>query len=305
MKKNKSQTYTIVQDDVGQRLDQVAHKVFPKHSRSYLSSLITDGKLTVNDHVEKPSYRVRHHDLLTLEALSLTPLVLTPEAIPLDIVYEDDDLIVVNKPQGMVVHPSAGHTSQTLVHALLHHCQDLSGINGTLRPGIVHRIDKDTSGLLIVAKHDQSHQYLAAQLQDHSLSRVYLALVTGVIKENSGTIIAPIGRDQDDRLAMHVDGEGKEATTYFKVVERLKTHTLLSCSLKTGRTHQIRVHMQYIHHPIESDPRYHHQRHPLHPHGQLLHAHQLSFRHPKTKTMMTCEAPLPDYFQAILKQLRT
>jgi 23S rRNA pseudouridine1911/1915/1917 synthase len=304
MEKSKPHVYTMLATDVKQRLDQVAVRVYPQHSRSFLATLISEGGIKVNDKLEKPSYRVRLGDVMTLQVLPLTSLTLIPEPIPLDIIFEDDDLLIINKQQGMVVHPSAGHTSGTLVHALLHHCKDLSGIHGTLRPGIVHRIDKDTSGLIIVAKHDQSHQFLAAQLKDHSLSRVYLALVTGVMKENSGTIIAPIGRDRDDRLAMHIDGQGKAATTYFKVVERLKQHTLISCSLKTGRTHQIRVHMQYIHHPIESDLRYGHQRHPLHPHGQLLHAHQLSFCHPKTKKMMTFSSPLPDYFQAILTQLR-
>ncbi len=291
--------------DIDSRLDQWLAKTDSKHSRARWQSLIDDGYVLVNGVKTKSSHRLTLKDEITLLPFPTETISIKPEALPLEIVYQDQDLAIIFKPQGMVVHPAPGHPSGTLVNALLHHLKDLSGIHGEIRPGIVHRLDKDTSGLMVVAKHDASHRFLAAQLKDHEMKRDYYALVRGVIKENKGKIIAPIGRDPDDRLAMDVIADGKEAETSFDVIERFANHTLVACHLATGRTHQIRVHMNFIHRPIESDPIYMPQKHPLHPGGQLLHAYQLTLTHPSTKKKMTFTAPLPNYFEAILKKLRT
>lgn len=291
--------------DIDSRLDQWLAKTDSKHSRARWQSLIDEGSVLVNGVKTKSSHRLTLKDEITLLPFPTETISIKPEALPLEIVYQDQDLAIILKPQGMVVHPAPGHPSGTLVNALLHHLKDLSGIHGEIRPGIVHRLDKDTSGLMVVAKHDASHRFLAAQLKDHEMKRDYYALVRGVIKENKGKIIAPIGRDPDDRLAMDVIADGKEAETSFDVIERFANHTLVACHLATGRTHQIRVHMNFIHRPIESDPIYMPQKHPLHPGGQLLHAYQLTLTHPSTKKKMTFTAPLPNYFEAILKKLRT
>jgi 23S rRNA pseudouridine1911/1915/1917 synthase len=288
----------------GMRLDKAMVVTLPEFTRSHLARRIEQGFILVNDTIVKPSLRLSPGDIIDIETFTQEVGPLIPENIPLDIVYEDEDIIVINKKQGMVVHPSNGHQVGTLVHALLYHCKDLSGINGEIRPGIVHRIDKDTSGLIVVAKSDTAHVALAEQLVDHSLARTYLALVNGVVRENKGKVIAPIGRNLDDRLAMDVIKDGKDATTLFTVLERFEDHSLLSCQLHTGRTHQIRVHMKYIHHPIESDPVYNKQKHRLHDHGQLLHAKGLVLVHPRTKQVMEFDAPLPDYFEEILMKLR-
>ena len=233
-------------------------------------------------------------------------MALEPEDIPLDIVYEDKDLLVINKPKGLVVHPAAGHWSGTLVNALLYHCRDsLSGINGELRPGIVHRIDKDTSGLLIVAKNDFAHQALAAQLQDHTLARTYVCLVVGGVREDSGVIDAPIGRHPTDRKKMAVtEKNSRHAVTHWRVLERFPGYTLLECRLETGRTHQIRVHMAYRNHPIVGDTVYGHPKPELGQDSQCLHARALTFRHPRTGETMTLTCPLPDYFTRLLEALR-
>jgi len=291
--------------DLDSRLDQWLAKTDSKHSRARWQSLIDDGYVLVNGVKTKSSHRLTLKDDITLLPFPTETISIKPEALLLEIVYQDQDLAIILKPQGMVVHPAPGHPSGTLVNALLHHLKDLSGIHGEIRPGIVHRLDKDTSGLMVVAKHDASHRFLAAQLKDHEMKRDYYALVRGVIKENKGKIIAPIGRDPDDRLAMDVIADGKEAETSFDVIERFANHTLVACHLATGRTHQIRVHMNFIHRPIESDPIYMPQKHPLHSGGQLLHAYQLTLTHPSTKKKMTFTAPLPNYFEAILKKLRT
>ncbi|MEE3307571.1 RluA family pseudouridine synthase, partial [Sharpea azabuensis] len=229
---------------------------------------------------------------------------IAPENIPLDVVYEDHDVIVVNKPSGMIVHPSAGIYSGTLVNALLYHCDDLSSINGVNRPGIVHRIDKETSGLLMVAKNDKAHRSLSAQLEEHSVIRRYVALVHGVIPHNKGRIVAPIGRDPDDRQKMAVtDKNAKEAITNFTVLERFDDMTLIECRLETGRTHQIRVHMQYIGYPVYGDPKYG-RRSDDTSHGQYLHAKILGFKHPTTGEQMLFEAKLPDYFEEKIEELR-
>jgi 23S rRNA pseudouridine1911/1915/1917 synthase len=288
----------------GMRLDKAMVLTLPEFTRSHLARRIEQGLILVNEMIVKPSHSLSFGDVIDIENFTQEIGPLVPENIPLDIIYEDEDIVVINKKQGMVVHPSNGHQVGTLVHALLYHCKDLSGINGEIRPGIVHRIDKDTSGLIVVAKNDAAHVFLAEQLVDHSLARTYLVLVNGVVRENKGKVIAPIGRNPDDRLAMDVVKDGKEATTLFTVVERFEEHSLLSCQLYTGRTHQIRVHMKYIHHPIESDPVYNKQKHRLHDQGQLLHAKGLTLVHPKTKAVMEFSAPLPDYFEAILNKLR-
>ena len=291
--------------DVNVRLDQWLTKTDPSHSRARWQSLIDDGYILVNGAKTKASHRLAANDEITLLPFPTETISMKPENLPLQIVYQDQDLAIIMKPQGMVVHPAPGHPTGTLVNALLYHLKDLSGINGEIRPGIVHRLDKDTSGLMVVAKHDQAHRFLASQLKEHEMKRDYYALVRGLIKENKGKIIAPIGRDPDDRLAMDVIAEGKPAETSFDVVERFANHTLVACHLATGRTHQIRVHMNFIHRPIESDPLYMPQKYPLHQGGQLLHAYQLTLTHPTTKKKMTFTSPLPDYFEAILKKLRT
>ena len=296
--------FVVNADVLNLRIDRFLANQMPDVTRNHVMHHIDKGFVLINGKAIKPSYRLRLNDVIEVKPWPLETTTLIPKAIPLDIVYEDTDIIVINKPQGMVVHPSPGHYDDTLVHALLHHCKDLSGINGEMRPGIVHRIDKDTSGLLVVAKHDTAHVGLAKKLEDHSLSRVYTALVSGVIREQKGKIIAPIGRDPDDRVAMDVIAGGKEAVTHFTVIERFSDHTLLQVALETGRTHQIRVHMKFIHHPIESDPVYNLQKHALHPLGQMLHASELTLKHPITQQVMTFSAPLPNYFEKILKKLR-
>ncbi len=300
-----NESITIQLADKDLRLDQWLVKRDPTHSRSRWQQLIDQGIVLVNQKQVKPSYRLSVFDVISFLPIPLVDVPIVAEALPLTVVFQDSDLAIIDKPQGMVVHPAPGHPDGTLVNALLFHLNDLSGINGEKRPGIVHRLDKDTSGLLVVAKHDQAHRFLADQLKDHSMKRDYYALVRGVIKENKGKIIAPIGRDPDDRVAMDVVETGKSAETTFDVVERFAQHTLIQCHLATGRTHQIRVHLNFIHHPLESDPVYMPQKHPLHPHGQMLHAFQLTLTHPGTNKKMTFHSPLPAYFEAILKKLRT
>ena len=285
-------------DYIGLRLDKVLVSELKDRSREFIMRLIDEGEVLVNDKKAKNSYRVKENDEI---AKSLDA---TPQDIPLDIVYEDDDIIVINKPRDLVVHPSNGHEDGTLVNALLAHCTNLSGINGVKRPGIVHRIDKDTTGLLVVAKNDYAHEFLAKQLEDHTLHREYIALVKGVIKEEDGKIIAPIGRDKYNRQKMAVDVKnGKPAVTYFHVLKRFNQYTLISCVLETGRTHQIRVHMNYIGYPIEGDPVYGPKSHLLFDKGQLLHAEKLILIHPKTKKKMTFSAPLPKDFQDVIDNL--
>jgi 23S rRNA pseudouridine1911/1915/1917 synthase len=300
-----NQVITIQLADKGVRLDQFLVKLDSTHSRARWQQLIDEGIVLINQKQVKPSYRLRVFDVITFLPIPLIDVPILAESLPLTIVFQDSDLAIIDKPQAMVVHPAPGHPDGTLVNALLFHLKDLSGINGEKRPGIVHRLDKDTSGLLVVAKHDQAHRMLADQLKDHSMKRDYYALVRGVIKENKGKIIAPIGRDPDDRIAMDVVETGKPAETTFEVIERFAQHTLIQCHLSTGRTHQIRVHMNFIHHPLESDPVYLPQKHPLHPHGQMLHAFQLTLTHPRTNKKMTFKSSLPTYFEAILKKLRT
>ena len=290
----------VITDQTG-RIDKVLTTLEPEITRSQLKNLINDGHVTVNGQAVKPKYKVQAGDKISLVKPEPQSLELTPENIPLDIVYEDDDVIVVNKPQGMVVHPAPGHPDHTLVNALLYH-SPLSTINGTFRPGIVHRIDKDTSGLLMVAKNDLAHQSLAEQLRNKTNKREYLALVYGQIKEDEGTIDAPLGRNPQDRKKQAVVKGGRHAVTHFKVMKRYDNFTLVKCILETGRTHQIRVHMKYIGHPLVGDPLYG-PRKVIGKNGQFLHAALLGFKHPRTGKEMVFEAPLPENFQKMLDKL--
>ncbi|ACA45490.1 RluA family pseudouridine synthase [Clostridium botulinum] len=287
------------------RLDLYLSKIFEDKSRSYLQGIIDQGSVLVNNKKKKRNYKLKVGDNIEVNIPEPKLLQIEPEDIKLDIIYEDKDVIVVNKPQEMVVHPAPGVYSGTLVNALLHHCKDLSGINGVARPGIVHRIDKDTSGILVVAKNDISHNNLAAQFKEHSISRVYMALVEGIIKDEQGTIEAPIGRHPVDRIKMAVVKDGRHAVTHYKVIERFKNHTLVECRLETGRTHQIRVHMSHIMHPLVGDPVYGYKKQRFNLKGQMLHAKLLGFIHPTTEQYVEFESELPEYFKKIIKILKS
>ena len=291
-----------VDDTLTGRIDKVLAHQFNQFSRSHLQKWIVDGNVRVNGQPVKPKYKLAVRDQVVIEPEAPQKVDLTPEKIPLDIVYEDDDVIVVNKPQGMVVHPAPGHPDHTLVNALLYH-SPLSTINGEFRPGIVHRIDKDTSGLLMVAKNDLAHRSLAAQLKAKTNQREYVALVHGVIKQDAGTIDAPIGRSKKDRKKQAVVSDGRHAVTHFKVLRRFRHYTLVSCRLETGRTHQIRVHMKSIGHPLAGDP-LDGPRKTLPGRGQYLHARLLGFKHPRTGKDLVFTAPLPEYFQQMLDKLK-
>ena len=283
------------------RIDKVLGHHFSQFSRSHLQKWIEDGNVKVNGQTVKPKYKLAVGDQVVITPEAPQKIDLEPENIPLDIIYEDDDVVVVNKPQGMVVHPAPGHPNHTLVNALLYHCP-LSTINGEFRPGIVHRIDKDTSGLLMVAKNDMAHRSLAAQLKAKTNKREYVALVHGVIKQDTGTIDAPIGRSRKDRKKQAIVADGRHAVTHFKVLKRFRHYTLVSCRLETGRTHQIRVHMKSIGHPLAGDPLYG-PRKTLPGNGQYLHARELGFKHPRTGKELLFTAPLPAYFQQMLDKL--
>lgn len=295
----------LTADRSGERADAALARLSGTLTRSAAQRLLEAGQVTSRGRVLKKNDRLEAGDPLEVEIPAPQPLELTAEDIPLDIVYEDGDLIVLNKPKGLVVHPAVGHWSGTLVNALLHHCRDsLSGINGALRPGIVHRIDKDTSGLLVVAKNDFAHQSLAAQLQDHSLAREYVCLVTGGMRADSGTVDAPIGRHPTDRKRMAVVADGRSAVTHWQVLERFSGYTLLQCRLETGRTHQIRVHMAHIGHPIVGDMVYGRKKPELGQDTQCLHARAITFRHPRSGETVTLTCPLPPYLEALLRRLR-
>ncbi len=296
----------LTADRSGERADAALARLAPDLTRSAAQRLLEEGRVLREGRPLRKNDKLQAGDVLALDLPEPQPVALEPEDIPLDIVYEDNDLLVINKPKGLVVHPAAGHWSGTLVNALLYHCRDsLSGINGELRPGIVHRIDKDTSGLLIVAKNDFAHQALAAQLQDHTLARTYVCLVVGGVREDSGVIDAPIGRHPTDRKKMAVtDKNSRHAVTHWRVLERFPGYTLLECRLETGRTHQIRVHMAYRNHPIVGDTVYGRPKPELGQDSQCLHARALTFRHPRTGETMTLTCPLPDYFTRLLEALR-
>ncbi len=287
----------------GQRLDVFISGAAEGVSRSYAEKLIGEGRVLVNGKREKPSYRIRGGEEIELDLPEVRPLELEPEDIPLDIVYEDSDILILNKPRGLVVHPADGHDTGTLVQALLHHCGDLSGIGGVLRPGIVHRIDKDTTGLLAVAKNDAAHLSLSRQLEDHTMHRLYLALVEGRIHED-GFVDAPIGRSPRDRKKMAVVADGKPAYTSYRVLENFAAETLVECSLRTGRTHQIRVHMASISHPVVGDTVYGFRKQRYNLDGQMLHAHTLILKHPSSGEEMTFRADPPEDFRKLLEILR-
>ena len=290
----------------GRRIDAVLSNALPEMSRSFIQRLLEEGNVTLRGRPVKKSYKTCEGDEFEITVPEPRVLTAAPEDIPLDIVYEDEDVIVVNKPRGMVVHPAPGHPDGTLVNALMAHCGgSLSGINGVIRPGIVHRIDKDTSGLIIAAKNDAAHTALAAQLKDHTLARTYETVVWGGFREETGTVDAPIGRHPTDRKRQCVtEKNSRPAATHYEVMERFEGLTRLTCRLETGRTHQIRVHMAYIGHPILGDLVYGHKKPELGLAGQCLHARELRFIHPSSGELITVSCPLPDYFQEILRKLR-
>ncbi len=298
--------FTITTEEVGKRIDAFLSDKLEDFSRSAITKAIEKGLLTVNDKTVSKSYKLNLDDEVSFTIEDPVELDVVAQDIPLDIVYEDDDLLVVNKPKGMVVHPAAGNYTDTLVNALLFHCKDsLSGINGVLRPGIVHRIDKNTSGLLIVAKNDISHRHLAQQIKEHSFTREYLTIVYGNIKDDSGTIDAPIGRHHTDRKKMCVTTKNsKNAVTHYEVLERLNGYTFLRCKLETGRTHQIRVHMSYIGHPVAGDDVYGPKKVIKQLEGQCLHAQKLGFIHPKTNEYLEFVSEIPSVFSEFLHKLQ-
>ncbi len=299
-------TIDAASTDIGARLDKYLTEQIPDQSRSYIQKLLDDNFITVNGKSAKSNYKLRAGDTITVEIPEAEELDIEPENIPLDIVYEDDDIIVINKPKGMVVHPAPGHTSGTLVNALMYHCKDsLSSINGVLRPGIVHRIDMDTTGLLVACKSDQAHRVLSDKFKVHDIHRVYTAIVYNQFATDEGTINKPIARHKTDRKKMTIDPNGRHAVTHYRVIERLKQNfSLVECELETGRTHQIRVHMASINHPLLGDEVYGPKQKPFATQGQVLHAGVLGFDHPITGEYMEWHADLPDYFQGILKRLR-
>lgn len=289
------------------RLDTFLSSLDEAKSRSYVQKAIEEGNVIVNSKVvKKASFKVYEGDEIRFTFLEDKPLNVVSKDIPIDIIYQDDDLLVINKPRGMVVHPSNGHyDGDTLVNALLYHIKDLSSINGVVRPGIVHRIDKDTSGLLVVAKNDEAHLFLSSQLVDHTMHREYLAICEGVIPHTDLKIDAPLGKDPNDRLKRCVDiYNGKEAVTYVHVIERMKYNTLVSCRLETGRTHQIRVHMQYIKHPLVGDPVYGYRKQEIKANGQILHAYKITFIHPRTKEEMSFTCEPDEEFNRVLEIAR-
>ena len=298
--------FTIETDDVNKRVDVFLNEEMEDISRSALQKNIEKGNITVNGEKISKNYKLRIGDIVEAELPPPENIDIVPEDIPLDIMYEDDDLIVINKPQNMVVHPAPGHYTGTLVNALMFHCGDnLSGINGVLRPGIVHRIDKDTSGVLVIAKSDLAHKGLSEQLAEHSMKRVYNAIVYNSFSEESGTVDRNIDRSKNERKKMAVVMQGgRNAVTHYKVIEKLGKYTLVELQLETGRTHQIRVHMSYIGHPLLGDPVYGPKKCPFNLNGQVLHAKVLGFIHPRTGEYMEFNSELPDYFSSLIERLK-
>ena len=296
--------FIVEEKDKGTRIDKYLSDAIEGKSRSFIQGLIEKDSIKVNGKIPKSNYKLKALD--EIEVILPEPEVLNVEAenIPIDIIYEDDDVVVVNKAQGMVVHPAPGNYNGTLVNALLYHCKNLSSINGVIRPGIVHRIDKDTSGVLVIAKNDEAHTFLSEQLKDHSMKREYYALIEGRLKNDSGTIDKPLGRNKKDRLKMGIVEDGKRAVTHYEVIERFNGFTLIKCVLETGRTHQIRVHMASIGFPLVGDPIYGFKRQKIKVEGQVLHAKTLGFIHPRTKEYMEFTTDLPEYFTKILDKLR-
>lgn len=300
------QEFEVGIEEGKERLDKYLTSLYPSQSRSFFQKLITEQRVSVNDVPRKANYRLNPGDTVTVAIPEAQEVKILPENIPLDILYEDSDVLIVNKPKGMVVHPSAGHVTGTLVNAVLYHCRDsLSGINGEIRPGIVHRIDMDTTGALIVCKNDAAHACIAEQIKAHTVTRRYRGIVKGCVKEDSGVIEGAIGRHPVDRkkMAMNVKN-GKPAVTHYKVLKRFSKYTYLEFELETGRTHQIRVHMAGIGHPLLGDAMYGNGKEPYQLQGQTLHAMVIGFVHPTTKAYMEFEAPLPEYFLELLEKLQ-
>lgn len=297
--------YIVEKENVNKRIDAFLANKNPEQSRVAIQRLIENEKVLVNGKKIKPSYKIQENDEIAMEEIEPVEIALKAQEIPLDIIYEDKDIIVVNKPKGMVVHPGNGNPDGTLVNAIMAICKDsLSGIGGEIRPGIVHRLDKDTSGIIIVAKNDKAHINLSEQIKDHKVKKTYIALVKGIVKENTATINMPIGRSEKDRIKMAVTKKGKEAITHFKVLKRYDKYTLLQVNIETGRTHQIRVHLSQIGYPIVGDEVYSKGKNEWNIKGQCLHAKSLEFVHPTTGEKMYLEAPLPEYFEKILEELK-
>ena len=299
--------FEITPEMEGERIDKCISNYVETLSRSYIQKIIKEGKAYINDAPVKSNYKVRVDDKVQFTIPDCEELDIPPQDIPLDIIYEDKDVLIVNKPKNMVVHPAPGHYEGTLVNAIMYHCHnDLSGINGVLRPGIVHRIDKDTTGSLIICKNDEAHRKIAEQLKEHSITRKYRAIVYGRISNDEGVVDAPIGRHPTDRKKMAInERNGKPAITHYKVLERFEKYTYIECQLETGRTHQIRVHMTSIGHPLLGDEVYGSAKCPFKLEGQTLHAMTIGFIHPSTNQYVEYEAPLPEYFERLLQILRS
>lgn len=298
--------FEITPEMEDERIDKCICTYLETLSRSYIQKIIKEGNVFVNDQIVKANYKVKVDDIIRFMIPESVEPDIPAQDIPIDILYEDHDFLIINKPKDMVVHPAPGHYEGTIVNAIMFHCKnELSGINGVMRPGIVHRIDKDTTGSLIICKNDEAHNYIAAQLKEHSITRKYRAIVYGVIKEDEGTVDAPIGRHPTDRKKMAINEKnGKRAVTHYHVLERFLNYTYIECQLETGRTHQIRVHMASIGHPLLGDQVYCKAKPPFKLEGQTLHAMTIGFIHPSTREYVEYEAPLPDYFVNLLNKLR-
>ena len=297
--------FNINSEEEGQRIDKYLSTMIEGKSRSFVQGLIDEKKVKANNKVIKSNYKLKKGDFIEVEVPEPVELNVSAEEMNLDIVYEDEDVLVVNKEKGIVVHPAPGNYTGTLVNGILHHCSDLSGINGVIRPGIVHRIDKDTSGILVIAKNDEAHNDLAAQFKEHSIKREYYALVEGKFSKINGTVDKPISRDKKERIKMAINSDGKRAVTHYEVLEQYdKGVSLVKCTLETGRTHQIRVHMASIGHPLVGDLVYGYKRQKFNIEGQALHAKTLGFIHPRTKEYMEFTSELPNYFKELLEKLR-
>lgn len=288
-----------------QRIDRYLTEMLPEQSRSFFQKLIRDGFVMVNHIIVKVNYRLKTGDVIEIDIPDAVPTEIVPENIPLDILYEDDDLLIVNKPKGMVVHPAVGHSTGTLVNAIMYHCQgNLSGINGEIRPGIVHRIDKDTTGSLIICKNDEAHRNIAEQIKEHSVTRRYVGVVAGTFSEESGTVEGAIGRHPNDRKRMTINEKnGKPAVTHYRVLQTLKGASFMEFELETGRTHQIRVHMASISHPLMGDTVYGNSKNPYKLQGQALHARTIGFIHPTTGEYIEVSAPIPEYMTELVRKL--
>ena len=296
----------VSEDDELVRIDKYLSMTSPELTRNRIQGLISEGNITVNDKVVKASYKVCENDVIKMLIPDAVPVDIPAENIPLDIVYEDDDILIINKPKGMVVHPAPGHYTGTLVNALMYHCKDkLSGINGELRPGIVHRIDMDTTGLLIICKNDIAHNFIAEQLKEHSITRKYQAIVYNAFNEEEGTVEGNIGRHPQERKKMAIVPDGRHAVTHYKVLKNMGKYALVECQLETGRTHQIRVHMTSIKHPLLGDELYGPKNCPFKLKGQVLHAKTIGFIHPTTKEYIEFDSELPDYFKGLIDKLST